>query len=226
MKLLLFDIDGTLVDCGGAGSRSLQASFAAMFGVNNAFDGISMAGKTDPQIIRESLTRHGIPHDGLIPDLLKIYIANLQSEILQSDKKMMPGVVQTLEAFAGRPNDYISGILTGNIEAGARIKLNAFKLNSYFRTGAYGSDHEERNNLLPFALERFKKIADLNISFKDCVIIGDTPRDVECAKLHGAHCIGVATGPYEFSDLVSAGADHVFETLEDTESLLSAVSSL
>ncbi|MBN2654853.1 MAG: HAD hydrolase-like protein [Nitrospirae bacterium] len=226
MKLLLFDIDGTLLDCGGAGSRSLQTSFAEMFGVHNAFEGISMSGKTDPQIIRESLTKHGIPHDGLIPKLLQIYITNLKSEITKSDKKLMPGVAEALDAVTSRPDNFLSGILTGNIEAGAHIKLGAFGLNRYFAAGAYGSDHEERNNLLPFAVERFKKTIGIKIEYKDCIIIGDTPRDVECAKLHGAKCIGVATGPYEYSELANAGADSVFKTLEDTESLLIAINNL
>lgn len=226
MKLLLFDIDGTLVDCGGAGSRSLESTFAEMFGVQNAFEGISMAGKTDPQIIRESLTRHGITHDGLIPKLLNIYISNLKTEIIKTDKSIMPGAREALDAVSSLPNRFLSGILTGNIEAGARIKLGAFGLEGYFRAGAFGSDDEDRNMLLPHAVKRFESIAGSCISFRNCIVIGDTPRDVECAKLHGAACIGVATGPYSFKELEKAGADFVFNTLEKTCALLDAIKSL
>ncbi|MCE5311662.1 MAG: HAD hydrolase-like protein [Nitrospiraceae bacterium] len=226
MKLLLFDIDGTLVDCGGAGSRSLHISFAEMLGVHNAFEGISMAGKTDPQIIREALTKHSITHNGLIPKLLDIYITNLQSEIVKSDKRIMPGVKQALDAVTGRADDFLTGILTGNIETGARIKLNSFGLDGYFRTGAFGSDDEDRNRLLPFAVKRFKSLTGCEISSKDCIVIGDTPRDVECAKLHGAGCVAVATGPYTFEELVDAGADSVFKTLENTSAFMDAINSL
>lgn len=226
MKLLLFDIDGTLVDCGGAGSRSLESTFAEMFGVQNAFEGISMAGKTDPQIIRESLTKHGIAHNGLIPKLLDIYISNLESEIVKSDKSIMPGVREALDAVTSSSDKLLTGILTGNIEAGARIKLSAFGLDRYFKSGAFGSDDEDRNMLLPHAVKRFESIAGRCISYNNCIVIGDTPRDVECAKLHGARCIAVATGPYSYEELEKAGADLVFSTLEKTCALLDAVKSL
>jgi len=105
------------------------------------------------------------------------------------------------------------GLLTGNIEKGARIKLEAFSLNSYFPSGAFGSDHEDRRFLLPIALRRFSKIFKTEISFNQCIIIGDTPRDVECAKPYGAKVIAVATGPYSEEELIKTEADLVVRDL-------------
>ncbi len=112
------------------------------------------------------------------------------------------------------------GLLTGNLEQGARIKLGVFGLNEYFPTGAFGSDHEDRNKLLPIAVERFNILSGSQFDYTDCVIIGDTPRDVACAKPYNAVCIAVATGPYGAGSLVDAGADVVVEDLSDTEHFL------
>ena len=115
---------------------------------------------------------------------------------------------------------YQVGLLTGNFEQGARIKLGAFGLNEYFATGAFGSDNEDRNKLLPIAVERFNILSGRDIDFTDCVIIGDTPRDVMCARPYNAICIAVATGPYAARSLVAAGADVVVEDLSDTDHFL------
>ena len=107
------------------------------------------------------------------------------------------------------------GLLTGNLEHGARIKLEPFDLNKYFLSGAFGSDDEDRNRLLPVAKIRFEEICQSKIDFSKCIVIGDTPLDVYCSKPYGAICIGVATGPYPIDALRRAGADHVFEDLSD-----------
>jgi phosphoglycolate phosphatase len=221
MQLILFDIDGTLVDSGGAGVRSLDYAFRDILSIDNAFSDISMAGKTDMQIVREGLTKHGIASDnGLVPQIIDSYIRHLSVEINNSSKQLKPGIVEILEALKMCDDRYQVGLLTGNFEQGARIKLGAFGLNEYFAAGAFGSDHEDRNKLLPIAVERFRRISGRDFDYTDCIIIGDTPRDVDCAKPYNALCIAVATGPYNASRLVAAGADVVVEDLSDTEHFL------
>ncbi len=217
-KLILFDIDGTLIHTGGAGVSSLNRAFDELFGIKEAFEDISMAGKTDPQIIKEGLKSHGFPHlDGNVRALINGYLRFLRKEINNPRRHIKPGVKELLNVL--REQGMSLGLLTGNLEDGSKIKLGAFGLNEYFLDGAFGSDHEDRDRLLPVALEKFSG-KGFDFSPKECVIVGDTPRDVRCAKVHGAHCIAVATGPYSKEDLLSTDADIVFDTLSDTESCM------
>ena len=218
MQLILFDIDGTLVDSGGAGVRSLDQAFKETLSIENAFREISMAGKTDLQIVKEGLSAHGLASDnGLVPLITDAYLRHLAREIQSSNKHLKPGIIDALEAVKSREDRYQLGLLTGNMEQGARIKLGVFGLNEYFPSGAFGSDHEDRNQLLPIAVERLKIISGRHFDFTDCVVVGDTPLDVMCARPYNAVCIAVATGPYGAGSLVAAGADVVVEDLSDTE---------
>jgi phosphoglycolate phosphatase len=219
MRLILFDIDGTLIDSGGAGTRSLNLAFKKVFSIEDAFSSISMAGKTDTQIIKEGLMKHGISTDGNLSKMVDSYLRNLKEEINNDRKHVKPGVHEILEKLSFI-KDAALGLLTGNLESGARIKLEPFKLNKYFPSGAFGSDDEDRNNLLPLAIKRFEELVQDKIGIDECIIIGDTPRDVECAHIYGAICIGVATGPYALDELIEAGADYVLEDLSYNDSLL------
>lgn len=214
MRLILFDIDGTLIDSGGAGTRSLDLALGELFSIDEAFEGISMAGKTDTQIIREGLSKHRIPADGNVENVIRSYLKHLRNEINNERKHVKPGIYETLNRLMPM-QDMGLGLLTGNLEQGARIKLHPFGLNEYFPSGAFGSDDEDRNNLLPIAVSRFEGLFQRKIEIDNCVIVGDTPRDVECAHIYGAMCIGVATGPYSFNDLIEVGADYVLEDLSD-----------
>src|SRR4030042_3447777 len=219
MHLILFDIDGTLIDSGEAGTRSLNLAFKRVFAIENAFHGISMAGKTDTQIMKEGLMKHGISTDGNLSTVADSYLRHLKDEINNDRKHVKPGVHEILEKLSFI-KDTALGLLTGNLEPGARIKLETFKLNKYFPSGAFGSDDEDRNNLLPVAINRFEELFQKKIDTDECVIAGETPRDVECAHIYGAMCIGVATGPHSFESLVEAGADYVVEDLSDHHTLL------
>jgi phosphoglycolate phosphatase-like HAD superfamily hydrolase len=219
MYLLLFDIDGTLIDSGEAGTRSLNLTFKELFSIENAFYGINMAGKTDMQIIKEGLMKYGISINKNIDAIIKTYLKHLKIEINNDSKHIKPGVYELLETL--RPfNDIKLGLLTGNLEPGARIKLQPFSLNGYFPTGAFGSDDEDRDRLLPIAIKRFEKICRKQIAVSKCIVIGDTPRDVNCAKINGALSIGVATGLYSISDLAEAGADCVFNDLTNHNKII------
>jgi phosphoglycolate phosphatase-like HAD superfamily hydrolase len=219
MRLILFDIDGTLIDSGGAGVRSLDLALEELFSIENGFHGISMAGKTDTQIIKEGLIKHGISTNGTVEAVITAYVKHLRREIHNDRKHVKPGIYAVLEELQPL-QDVGLGLLTGNIEQGARIKLEPFQLNEYFPAGAFGSDDEDRNNLLPVALKRFEELFQQTIAPDTCIVVGDTPRDVECAHIYGAMCIGVATGPYSFEALTEAGADYVVQDLSDGDILL------
>ncbi len=212
-NLVLFDIDGTLIDPGGAGRRSVSNAFYQMFSIRDAFTGITMAGKTDIQIIKEGLSVHGLPSgDGALSSIVSQYLKNLRIEINNKGKHVMPGVVELLNALK-TTDGYWLGLLTGNIERGARIKLGAFGLNEYFAVGAFGDDNEDRNRLLPIAVEKLRKTENIDINYSDCIVIGDTPKDVQCSKPFGATSIVVSTGPYSYESLLETGADYVLRDL-------------
>ncbi|MDI6800805.1 MAG: HAD family hydrolase [Thermodesulfovibrionales bacterium] len=227
MKLILFDIDGTLIDSGEAGSRSLNLAFRELFSIDNAFKGISMAGKTDTQIMKEGLSVHNIPDtNGMLPRVVNTYLKNLMVEINNDRKHIKTGVTDILDALSRGKNGYYLGLLTGNIEKGARIKLDPFALNSYFPFGAFGSDDEDRNKLLPVAVKRFEALYRGRIDYNNCIIVGDTPRDVYCSKPYGAACIAVATGPYPRESLLNAKADAVLDDMSDTDAFLNILYGL
>jgi phosphoglycolate phosphatase len=131
----------------------------------------------------------------------------------------MPGVVELLNTLKTIDGCWL-GLLTGNIEQGARIKLGAFDLNRYFPVGAFGDDNEDRNGLLPIAVENLREMTDIDIPYSDCVVIGDTPKDVQCSKPFGATSIVVSTGPYSYASLLETGADYVLRDLSHTMDLI------
>lgn len=213
LKLVLFDIDGTLIDPGRVGRISATKAFHELFSIEDAFFGIDMAGKTDIQIIKEALSAHGMASgDGIIPDILKTYLRILKEEANSSRMSVKPGVIDLLD-YLKDGNGFNLGLLTGNIETGGRTKLGVFGLNKYFPFGAFGNDSEDRNSLLPVAVEKFKRMTNIEIGFDSCIVIGDTPRDVACARPFGAISVAVATGPYSYDELLKTGADHVLRNL-------------
>lgn len=216
MKFILFDIDGTLIDSGGAGVRALNSAFTELFSVSDAFRTISMAGKTDLQILAEGLELHNIKSsNGVVPEFFESYSNHLRKTIGATEGHVKTGIREALDEIKKSEN-FMLGLLTGNIEKGAMIKLGAYDLTGYFKIGAYGDDDADRNKLLPIAREKLRKSRALDIDYRNCIVIGDTPRDVACTKPYGAYSIGVATGPYSHRHLEEAGADVVFCDLSDT----------
>jgi len=213
MKLVLFDIDGTLVDSGGAGRRALERAFGAVLSVENAFNGYSMAGKTDIQIVKEALALRGVSAgDGLVPSILASYLEHLGPEMKNPWKKLKPGVREILDVLGSLPTVGI-GLLTGNLREGARMKLEPFGIFDRFSFGAFGSDSEDRIALLPLAVRRYTEMSGVSVPYQNCIVVGDTPRDVASAKPYGAVSVAVATGPYSIDELRETGADIVLKDL-------------
>ncbi|MFO8163991.1 MAG: HAD family hydrolase [Thermodesulfobacteriota bacterium] len=219
-RFVLFDIDGTLIDPGGAGRRSVTQAFYEVLSIHEAFAGMSLAGKTDIQIMKEGLARHGFSaSDGVLSSVVSRYLEILQEEISNPKGRIHPGVVELLKALR-ETHRYWLGLLTGNIRRGARIKLGRFNLNGYFPVGAFGDDSEDRNKLLPIAVERLRAMAGIDIGYSDCIVVGDTPLDVACAKPFGAIAVAVATGPYGYDSLLETGADYVLKDLSDAMEII------
>jgi phosphoglycolate phosphatase len=217
---VLFDIDGTLVSLDGAGSRSLNRAMEDLLGIPNGFREVNFAGKTDLQIIREGLEKFDLlDRDDLLHSLLDRYLAYLPTEVATSMGHVKEGVKELLFNLQDLRGVYL-GLLTGNVEAGARLKLNTFGLNRFFPVGAFGDDSENRNLLLPFAVQRLLDSESIEVGYEDCVVIGDTPSDVECAQVHGASSIAVATGTYSLEQLKKTTADLVLSDLSNTEQIV------
>jgi phosphoglycolate phosphatase-like HAD superfamily hydrolase len=223
-KLVLFDIDETLIDSGRAGTRALNRAFAELFNIQDAFREIRMAGMTDLQIVRQGLKKNNLSDmNGEVDLVVEKYLALLSEEIDNPWKTVKPGVFEILDILEGESVPL--GLLTGNLEKGAGIKLRPFGLDRYFAAGSFGSDHEDRDMLLPIAIRKFSQIG-IQTTPERCVIVGDTPRDVRCSKVHGGHCIGVTTGPYGRESLINAGADIAVESLEEKEACLALINTL
>ena len=231
-KLVLFDIDGTLVLTGGAGLRAMNRAFIDVIGQptppkgatpTDALRGIPVAGRTDWSILQDTLARVGRELDlELLGRLRERYVVHLRDEILHPGTGFngtLPGVNVLLDALEPREDVYL-GLLTGNFRDGAQVKLERFDLWRYFRCGAFGDDAPDRNALVPVALERALACGMPSFAAPDVIVVGDTPNDVACAHAVGAVPVGVATGGYTADQLRECGADIVFETLEDAEAFV------
>lgn len=221
-RLVLFDIDGTLIWTGGAGSRALTRAFEEWAGIPDGLDGIPVPGRTDTIIFADLLRRHGLATSpAALHVLLDIYFRCLAEELaaLPAGVGPLPGVVALLEALAGEA--YLdTALLTGNHTRGAQLKLERYGLWHYFPFGAFGEDAAERNDLVPVAVARAAAAGVPPVHPHDVVIVGDTPLDVACGRAHGACTLGVATGGCSEAALADAGADLVLPTLSDTPRLL------
>ncbi len=222
MKIFLFDIDGTLLHSGGAGKEGMVAAFAEVFGIANGFDGIPMSGKTDPLILQQGLEKCGLQATSAqVAQFKSRYFEFLAQKIEQElpNKQVYPGVFKLLERLHTHPSVRV-GLLTGNWRRGAEIKLRHFGIYHFFEFGAFGDDAVDRNELLPFALKRCQECLQKGITPGQVVVIGDTPSDIQCAQVHGAKVLAVATGKYSVSELHREGANWVVKNLADVEQIL------
>ncbi|MEI6604240.1 MAG: HAD hydrolase-like protein [Verrucomicrobiota bacterium] len=212
--LYLFDIDGTLIDTGGAGMRALQEATREIFGASGPE--LDLAGSTDRGIAEVIHAHFGItPDTRLIEGFFAAYHLKLHWHLAHSSPsgRVLAGVPEVLAALARRPAATL-GLLTGNTAAGAAAKLRHFKLDGYFAFGAFGGEHAQRNQLGPLALQRAAVHAGHPFTAAQTLVIGDTPKDIACAHAIGARCLAVATGRFSISELTDSGADHVVATLD------------
>lgn len=213
MDLVLFDIDGTLVDTGGAGRRAIEAAARALYGRPDLFDDVPFDGATDRAICRAALRNLDRPFDeSEIDRLLDAYLALLGDEVARSPRyHVYPGVEQVASVMESR--GVLLGLGTGNVEPGARVKLERGGLNRYFSFGGFGDDSEERSTLIRMGLRRGEHI--LGGHAKDPWVIGDTPKDHAAARAAGAKVVLVATGRYSLAELEACKPELCVETLED-----------
>jgi phosphoglycolate phosphatase len=227
MKVVLFDIDGTLLLSGGAGRAALEGALSELLGRPGPA-GVRYDGKTDKLIIRETLRLMGFADteiESRMDDILDRYVTRLQG-ILAAERGRaytLPGVREIVDAVDAA-EDLVLGLLTGNIAVGAEAKLRAVALDpSRFRVGAYGSDQEDRPMLPPIAQARASELLGYAVPGDRLVIIGDTPADVQCGRGVGARAIGVATGGFTVAELESHDPVAAFEDLSDTARVLEAI---
>lgn len=223
-RLLLFDIDGTLVQ-GGPAKKAFELAMEEVFGTAGPIDGHDFSGKTDPQIARELLRLEGLEDhriDAGFTHLWEEYLGGLEAMLMERPMTVLPGVRPLLEHLNGM-GDVALGLLTGNIVDGARMKLESVGLKDYFPVGGYGSDSEAREDLPSVAIRRASEAWRTDFSGPSVVVVGDTPRDVSCGKSVGTRTVAVATGRFDAEKLTATGADRVLLSLGDLDESLRAL---
>lgn len=227
MHLILFDIDGTLLWSDGAARRSFEGALVEVFGTPGDRS-VRYDGKTDRQIARETMRPAGFDDaeiDARIPAVIDGYLARLRVEVAEDRGHFarLPGVLELLTALEAR-DDVVLGLLTGNVAAGARVKLEAADVGfDRFRVGAFGCDAEHRPELPAIAQRRASAMLGHAFDGADLVIVGDTPADVQCARGVGARTLAVATGRYTTDALAEHAPTHLFADLTDTDAVVAAL---
>jgi phosphoglycolate phosphatase len=208
-RLLLFDVDGTLVLGRRENRRWFAEALIEVFGAAGDIDGHSFSGKIDPQIVTELVSAAGVEPQVIeagIPRVREVYLRRLQAHLEPRHLRLLPHVVDLLERLQAR-GEVTLGLLTGNWEDGARTKLACFGLNRFFAFGAFSDGHRERRELPPVALQRAAEATGRVFLAAETLIIGDSVLDIDCAHQHGMRCLAVATGYTSLAELEEAGAD-------------------
>ena len=224
-RLILFDIDGTLLATRGGAKRAFHRAMLEVYGTAGPIETHPFDGKTDPQIVRELLRLDGFSDSAIderMGALWHVYLRELEQELLAASPRVYPGVEDVLHALGERRDHAHVALLTGNIVGGAQIKLRSAALDRHFDfdAGAFGSDCERRDGLPEIAVRRALERTGIRFQRRQVVIIGDTPNDVTCGRSLDVFTIAVATGRYSRDQLAAAGAHVVLDDLSDTERVL------
>ena len=211
-RLLLFDVDNTLLWSGGAGSRAMGLAFRDLFGIEDGFKRVEFSGRSDRYILAEALRQHDIGGDYAQHEtrFLERYCAYLPQALRELQGGLMPGFPMLLDALGRRPGVRL-GLATGNFSQGAQLKLARYGIDGYFSGGAFGEESEDRTVIVRRALERLGE----GLPAAEAMVIGDTPHDISSARACGAVAVGVATGHNTVDELRRCGAALVFEDFSD-----------
>ena len=215
VRLVLFDIDGTLIHTDGAGIKAFAKAFEMQFNISNGVDGMKFSGRTDTGLAREMFLKHRIDPSGenmrFFFELYAFWLAHLLNEC-KGD--IFPGVWRFIHELQTMPEPPAIGLLTGNIRLGAEIKLRRYHLWEFFETGAFGDDHEDRNEIAAIARKRGARLLDQEVRGEEILVIGDTPLDIACGRAIGARILAVATGGSTLAELQSHCPDWAVTDLE------------
>lgn len=220
-RLVLFDIDGTLISTGGRAAAALGGALEDTFGRPVPWSSFRYSGKTDPQIVFELMAQAGVERTVVgtrLSEVFERYLSRLQDTLTHDTVRVLPGVRSLLDRLLAEP-DVRLGLLTGNVQAGAAVKLRAAGLNGCFGVGAFGSDDERRDNLVPIA--RARALARWGEEFPGTrtVVVGDAEPDVRCARAGGARAVAVATGGTSLAALQALQPDALLDSLEPDNAL-------
>ena len=227
LRLILFDIDGTLISTNGVAKDCFVAAMAETLGARTTGDAHDFAGKTDPQIFAEMVRALALPEDTIIRHqdaVFSTFFRLLEARLDETNVTVLPGVRALLEALRNEEAATVA-LLTGNMLQGARIKLTPPGLLEYFSFGAFGNDAYHRHDLPEIAVAPAYERTGATFRGKDIVIIGDTPHDIDCGRHLNVRSIGVATGGHSHDTLAQAKPDHLFDDLTDTNRLLDVIFS-
>jgi phosphoglycolate phosphatase len=219
-RLLLFDIDGTLIHSGGAGVHALKLALTERHRISDDLHDIEIAGVTDSGIVLSILQKHKIPATNEnVTAFLDSYVHFLSLELPRREGKVLPGVLDLLENLKSRPH-LVLALLTGNVSRGAQLKLEHYGVWHFFEFGAFADDHRDRNQLGRFARARAKQKHGREFSAAEIDVIGDTPRDIDCGKAFGARTIAVATGMWTREKLAEHHPDFLIDDLSDVDRVI------
>jgi len=208
VKLVLFDIDGTLVHTGHAGTQAFARTFATEFNLHHGSEKMKFAGRTDVSLVREFFRIHGLPETPEhFAQFFARYVFWLDHILARSHTQICPGVWELIHGLRALPSPPVLGLLTGNIRLGAEIKLRHFNLWEMFMVGGFADDHEDRDHIAVAARERGSRVLGKKLSGREIVVIGDTPFDVRCGKFIGAKTLAVATGGAKLDELKQLNPD-------------------
>ena len=218
VRLVLFDIDGTLIRTGGAGVKAFARTFATEFGLHDGVERLSFAGRTDTSLVREFFRLHEVdPHPDNFARFFHRYVFWLDHFLHRLNGRALPGVHELIATVRDLRSAPLLGLLTGNIQLGAEIKLRHLGLWEHFVCGAFGDDHEDRNQLAVIARERGGRLLDRKLRGEEILVIGDTPLDIACARGIDARCLAVATGGHTLAELQKHSPTWAVEDLREAD---------
>jgi phosphoglycolate phosphatase len=222
-RLILFDIDSTLINSGGAGVAALKIASRKKFGVDEALTGIEIAGRTDSGIVRQILVKHGIePTKKEVRAFLDSYVELLVQQLQKCEGRVLPGINELLEWIHSQPHLTL-GLLTGNLARGAQLKLEHYGLWKYFQFGAFADDHHDRNELGAVACQRAFDHTGWQFASSSVDVVGDTEHDVACGKAIDARTIAVATGSRSREQLAASEPDFLFNDFAELDQVVSTL---